>query len=293
MKEPPFQSTINSPYFLPMETFPFYIGIRLRDEIKQQIFAHDGFEIGALIRGEGTYVLNNRRYQYRAGDCCFFDSTLPHLLIPSDDGEFMSLFIEIREQAVHALFPFFQNVALMKPFLLTAQGVSPIIPGDKGLFESISSIYRIAYSGDPFARSKAWQMTLGAIIKIAERFSNEEHLETTASGNTSSRMGVVEKAIVFIDEHFRESISLDDIATHCRVSSSFLSHSFARIVQSSPIRYRNELRIKWSYKKIIENRESVDSICLDAGFSSYSQFSKLFKELTHVTPQFLRQSKIE
>ncbi len=105
-------------------------------------------------------------------------------------------------------------------------------------------------------------------------------------------LAIVGKAQRYIADNFRNSFTLADLARQCCASESYVSHMFAKVFNISPIRYRNEMRIKWAYQKIIENTESIESIADQAGFSSYSQFVRLFKSVSNKSPGQLRQSKI-
>ena len=76
---------------------------------------------------------------------------------------------------------------------------------------------------------------------------------------------------------------------------SHYSHShLARLIKAhfgmSLKRYVNELRLQCAYNNIVLSNESAEEIAENVGFSSFSHFSKIFKERFSTTPAALRKS---
>ncbi len=93
----------------------------------------------------------------------------------------------------------------------------------------------------------------------------------------------------YIDEHFRENITLDLLADLAHVSKFHLSRSFTMAYGISPIAYMVSLRIEESKHLLRTTDFSLAYIARAAGFSSPSYFSQRFKQAEDISPAQYRQ----
>lgn len=91
----------------------------------------------------------------------------------------------------------------------------------------------------------------------------------------------------YIDEHYLESLSLENVAAAVYTNKNYLSDLFSRRMEMTLTDYRNHLRLEHAKRLLMSKEEvgSINDIALDSGFTSNSQFSKLFKRETGMTPQ--------
>ena len=92
------------------------------------------------------------------------------------------------------------------------------------------------------------------------------------------------KAETYIESHYSERITRDDIAKLCYVSNSYISRYFKDITGKTLMEYINEYRIKKSMTRIEEGNVSISSIALLSGFEDINYFSRVFKKVTTMTP---------
>ena len=102
----------------------------------------------------------------------------------------------------------------------------------------------------------------------------------------SSRKSSKEAALVrrFIDNHFKEDLSLDDLAEHAHISKYYLVHIFTKEYGTSPINYLLSRRIQESVYLLTETRLSLSDISGTLGFSSPSYFSQSFRRVKGISP---------
>lgn len=95
----------------------------------------------------------------------------------------------------------------------------------------------------------------------------------------------------YIDEHYAESITLDQLAHYAGLNKYYLVHVFNREMGCSPISYLIERRISESKRLLAATRTPVQQISRQLGFSSPSYFSQSFRRATGVSPaEFRRQA---
>lgn len=94
----------------------------------------------------------------------------------------------------------------------------------------------------------------------------------------------------YIDLHFKEPLTLEQLAEESHMNKYYLSHSFKREYGTSPINYMISRRIEESKYLLAETDLSMTQIAQLLGFSSLSYFSQVFRRTQSVSPLEYRQS---
>ncbi len=97
-------------------------------------------------------------------------------------------------------------------------------------------------------------------------------------------LGTVEAARDFILSHFREPLSLQQIATHCHVSPFHFSRIFKTISSTSPHQYLNAVRLNHARILVSETSSTVASIAYECGFNSPEHFVTAYRNHFKVSP---------
>ena len=96
----------------------------------------------------------------------------------------------------------------------------------------------------------------------------------------------------YIDNHFKENLTLDQLAGMVHMSKYYLSHSFRKEFQTSPISYLISRRIQESRFLLRETDLRLSQIAQILGFSSLSYFSQSFRRLENMSPlEYRRQQR--
>lgn len=95
----------------------------------------------------------------------------------------------------------------------------------------------------------------------------------------------------YIDLHFKESLTLEQLADEAHMNKFYLSHAFKREYGVSPINYMISRRIEESKYLLAETDLSMSQISQLLGFSSLSYFSQVFRRTQTVSPKEYRQSQ--
>ena len=94
----------------------------------------------------------------------------------------------------------------------------------------------------------------------------------------------------YIDLHFKEALTLEQLAKEGHINKFYLSHAFKREYGVSPINYMISRRIEESKYLLAETDLSMSQIAQMLGFSSLSYFSQVFRRTQAVSPKEYRQS---
>lgn len=94
----------------------------------------------------------------------------------------------------------------------------------------------------------------------------------------------------YIDQNFKENITLDLLAELTHMNKYYLVHEFKKYMDISPINYLIERRIEESKTLLKATDHSIGHISSILGFSSQSYFSQSFKRTMDQTPNEYRKS---
>jgi len=98
-----------------------------------------------------------------------------------------------------------------------------------------------------------------------------------------SKASAITRIIQHLEDHFHESINIDDLVQISGMSSSVLHESFKKITSLSPIQFLKRTRLNHGHNLLL-NGSSVSDAALKSGYNSSTQFSREFKQLFGVPP---------
>ena len=126
---------------------------------------------------------------------------------------------------------------------------------------------------------------LEASVRICKKLY--QHVQITTSymeTSTSPDIGTFKTMMLFIQDHYMEKISLEDIANAGNVGKTLCAKLFKKYVSRTPGEYLIFYRIQKSIELLTETNMSTTEISYATGFSSASHYTKTFRELMGCTP---------
>ena len=94
----------------------------------------------------------------------------------------------------------------------------------------------------------------------------------------------------YIDQHYKENITLDLLAEQASINKYYLAHAFKREYGVSPINYLIACRIREGKRLLAETDHSLSQIAAVLGFSSSSYFSQRFRSAEGISPTEYRKA---
>ena len=94
----------------------------------------------------------------------------------------------------------------------------------------------------------------------------------------------------YIDQHYKESLTLNLLAEKARINKYYMAHAFKREYGVSPINYLISCRIREGKRLLSETDLSLSQIAAVLGFSSSSYFSQSFRSAEGMSPTEYRKT---
>jgi AraC family transcriptional regulator len=99
----------------------------------------------------------------------------------------------------------------------------------------------------------------------------------------------VNKAIWFIESHFAEEISLDQIAAVAGVSRFHLSRAFGLATGYSVMEYVRARRLTEAARALAAGASDILAVALNSAYASHEAFTRAFRDQFGLTPEKVRE----
>ena len=147
----------------------------------------------------------------------------------------------------------------------------------------ISDIYTLASSSD-YIRDMRINGKLNDLLTLLMESSWHR-------GNSSNAPKKMEISQVksFLDEHYKEKLSLESVASHFFIDKHYLARLFKEQYGVTLVTYLQQVRITHAKRMLRFSDKSIEEIGLECGIGELNYFSRVFKKLEGVSPSEYRR----
>lgn len=97
------------------------------------------------------------------------------------------------------------------------------------------------------------------------------------------------KAILYINNHYAENITLEDVASHAGFSASHFSRVFKSCCNMTFKQYLIIIRLKKAHALLLDTNLSIEEIAFRTGFNDACYFTKMYKRHFSSPPSSIRK----
>ena len=242
---------------------------------------HRELEIVLVRSGRLHIFLNNTAYELETGDILFIGSGVLHRAEPED------CLYECVVFDPNLLGRRLQDEVL--PLLSGERVIQPFFPVEKPLADTVDLLFRQMAGREPHYRLAVHS----ALAQLLYLLQTGGHIHSPErSGRSGHQAEIVARVVGYIDENYREKITLQQLAAQAAVHEKYLCRIFKEFTGRTPIDYVNQLRIDHACIDLTLHHKNVTEAAMDAGFMDMSYFTKLFRRTKGVTPRdYARREK--
>lgn len=99
----------------------------------------------------------------------------------------------------------------------------------------------------------------------------------------------VNQAVNYIFSHYREELSLEEVAAELHMHPTYFSRFFRRATGRRFVEFVNSLRINRACDLLTNSQAAVTAICFEVGFTNISNFNRHFMAFKGMTPSRYRK----
>ncbi|WP_339256194.1 AraC family transcriptional regulator [Paenibacillus sp. FSL R5-0713] len=126
------------------------------------------------------------------------------------------------------------------------------------------------------------------------QFIHEMLIQLTEQEIKTEHADPVKQTLRYIQNHYREQVTLDSLAEQFNYSSRHLSMQFKRKTGYSPIDYLIQTRLAKARTLLVRSDATLGEIAAEVGYSDVYYFSRIFKKHVGISPiQYQRNRREE
>lgn len=232
---------------------------------------HKQVELLYVLSGSITVTIDNNVKELSAGDCSIaFPNTIHHYKTTEESNILLLIF---DAEFVSDYLTEFLNYRPLSPFITNKPFLSDTIKCIEVLTENVGKVVNAR-------RMKGYLMILLSYIFDDLNLVKQEEEQMNSDAFIT--------ALIYIDCHFTEAITLEEVAKHISTSKFHLSRFFSKKLQTSFNTYVNNRRVELAKTLLRNTDHAITSIAFDSGFNSTRSFYRAFQSICEMTPMEYR-----
>ena len=266
-----------------MHTTTFEI-FRYKDSYLKEVALHhhDFYEVYFFLSGNVQYIIENRSYLLTPGDVLLISPMELHQpMFGSEQREYERIVLWIDKQFLEGFSlpgqsfnACFDTNTPNHSNLLRPEGANR-----QFLIFLLEQLISESSSADPYQEICALSY-LAQVMILLNRLSLQQRRENAVPTPDST----VYSILGYINEHYNENLSLDDLANKFFISKYHLSREFQRLVGTSVHRYIVQKRLVMA-KQMLSSGKPSSEVYQNCGFGDYSNFYRAFKAEYQISPK--------
>lgn len=244
------------------------------EDWNSNLHTHGCAELFFITDGHGRFRTQSEEFPVAIRDLIIINNNVPHTELSQADNpmEYIVLGVEGLEAMAGA----------------DGYTMLHLHHGWEELMACLDLILREARAALP-----GYEQACGALLSVVLiRLGRQEEVALSgepAGPRTSRECDLVRR---YIDNHFKESLTLEQLAQLAHLNKYYLAHTFRREFGTSPINYLISRRIEESRFLLRETDHTLSLIAQMLGFSSLSYFSQCFRRVEGINPmEYRRQNR--
>lgn len=277
--------------------YPFGISeqvLKKADNCKDSFHWHSFFEITYIYKGSGNYYVNGQKYDVTQGDIIIFNNVEPHGWSVCDE-DMLALVMVFSPEFVAERTSLF-DLDYLRPFIERGSNFRNKIEKEDNITIEISKMI-IEIHQEWKSRNTGYRLMIKAnvlrILTLLTRYSQDETKSGEELKQKKLEMKRLQDAFDYMARHYCERITLNEVAESVHMSPNYFSTYFRRVTNIGFSEYLVRLRLQKA-KELMKNTSlGSKEIAARCGFYNMSNFYRLFKKQTGISPREKRKDRDE
>jgi AraC-like DNA-binding protein/mannose-6-phosphate isomerase-like protein (cupin superfamily) len=240
----------------------------MRPELRRvDVHWHDFYELVFVLSGTARHVLNGETYEAAPGTVFLLTPTDFHELHATTDHPLTCYNVVIdplrAERCLDDLVP------------SPSSWLPCVVPDFAAAEPDFSRLWSESVAGRPGAAALMESVLRCILIELARRSDRNE--AGSAPDRLADARGEIRRAVVFVDRHFREPLTLAEVAAQAHLSPNYFSERFRQSTGTSFQGYLQQRRLRFAHSLLASTELGVTAICHAAGFNNPSHFGRAYR----------------
>ncbi|MDQ1236243.1 AraC-like DNA-binding protein [Paenibacillus sp. SORGH_AS306] len=247
--------------------------------------SHLHYEIYYFHAGVCTYIIGDRSYDLRPGDVLLMHGMTLHRPHPAPDQPYIRSILHFDPAVLHNYIQPEHISELLYPFEHIGNCRLSLNPEQQAEWEqSLAYLQQIAPEPNEKVSLRFIMRMCDLLSLLAER-CKQEHITYERIGKS----GYAQAILDYIEAHYMNDITLDDIADHLHLSKPYIASVFKQSTGTTVFKYLYNRRITQATLLLqYQSDLSITEASRLVGFKQLTHFSRLFKQMVGCSPEVYR-----
>lgn len=259
------------------------------------LHSHDYMQIWYITKGNCTHWIEGKKHDMLQGEAFILPPNMLHKTIMGQESEIMCCefsldnFLMTKEGSnFSVLKETIMDLSFMTYFVSEQQNIKPKFSlsfKNQHVVESLMKNMLAEYSNDSIYSEQFLRVYILQLLLIFAREYYTIPTQKESSAIFHEYKNAVEKAIFYINKHYAEPLTLEDVCKFSHLSKTYFCYLFKLLTQQTFVEYLRNYRIKQAIKLLETTDLPITTICFDVGFNNVSHFSRTFKQVVGHSPR--------
>lgn len=252
---------------------------------------HNEMELIVIQKGSGIISVDFITHEVKAGDIVFVLPGQLHSIKQKKEARMEYENILFQPSMLLCSEPDLCGTDFILPLMENPATIQTFLTPDAPAYESLSGcIRKIDNLCD--SRPKGYQLAVkGWLFQFMFYLvSNQQTLKQPSQAH-QKHMDKLKTILKYVEEHYNEPSSIEDMANLIHYSKSHFMKFFKTHMNMGFTQYLNHYRMSMAAKLLVSTDDSVLTIAVSSGFDNLSYFNRLFKREFHITPREYRRQQ--
>lgn len=246
---------------------------------------HEFLEFFLITEGTGYQIINGKSYRLQPGTCAFLLPYQIHELITTSTEPLRMYLILFGQDLLYSSSAYEEG---LEKLIMDSEELPPSLLIEEHQDYVIEIMNRMLheYRQQHPWRNHVLRYNLLELIIFFNRLQLENKLSSSNKSDYNSNS--IWPIIQYIHLHFREPLSLSQLAQTFDMNPTYLSGEFKKQIGSNFVHFLQEVRIRHASALLASTDLSGIEIAIEVGFASFRSFSRVFRQWKGVTPKQYR-----
>lgn len=228
------------------------------------------------VDGYGWYKIGDKRYELGPNEFFILPRNTEHAYGSAEENPWSIYWVHFGGELLHS----------MNAMPVVKEHFRPhYIRGSEEIFSVFSKMYKALELGYSIDNLRFANMCLSHFISLF--IYNARHFNTAVTDRTDC----IDSAILHMQEHIQENITLNELSALYNYSPSRFSSLFKQKTGYAPIDYFIQMKMQKASQQLDFTDRSIKDIAISMGFEDPYYFSRRFRKIIGLSPAKYRSVK--
>lgn len=253
---------------------------------------HDYSELVVILNGSAVHIIEGREYPVSAGQVFFIHGNVSHGYKNVDQIEYVNVMFhpdQIAQLQELKLIPGFQALFYFEPFYRKEMNFKGMLSLNDGQLRQVTGLLDAIleeYNRKPEGYRLMIRSYFTALIGTLSRYY------VANNGWPENKALRIAESVTYLEEHFLQPLSLDELAERAYLSKRQFLREFARNFQTTPMDYVIRRRLEHSCTLLRSAGLSILQVAQESGFRDQNYYARQFRKVYLCTPTEYREKHI-